>query len=86
MTPRQQIESQSAELSPLEREFRRQGTSCLADPLILDLSPTPKATQKQIGKYNETGLLGDGSTFSITLDISDLYSESEGVLSTCIFG
>ena len=54
----------------------------LADPLILDLSPTPKATQKQIGKYNETGLLGDGSTFSITLDISDLYSESEGVLST----
>jgi hypothetical protein len=54
----------------------------LADALILDLSPTPKATQKQIGKYNETGLLGDGSTFSITLDISDLYSESEGVLST----
>ena len=54
----------------------------LADSLILDLSPTPKATQKQIGKYNETGLLGDGSTFSITLDISDLYSESEGVLST----
>jgi hypothetical protein len=54
----------------------------LADPLILDLSPTPKATQKQIGKYNETGLLGDGYTFSITLDISDLYSESEGVLST----
>ncbi|DAC13340.1 MAG TPA: hypothetical protein D7H73_03080 [Candidatus Poseidoniales archaeon] len=52
------------------------------DAVTLDLSPTPKNTQKAIGKYNETGLLGDGASFSITLDISDLYSETDGVLST----
>jgi len=46
------------------------------DPLILDYTPTQKITQKTIGKYNVSDSLGDGSGFSMTLDISDLYSIS----------
>ena len=46
------------------------------DPLILDYTPTQKITQKTIGKYNVSDGLGDGSGFSMTLDISDLYSIS----------
>ena len=46
------------------------------DPLILDYTPTQKITQKTIGKYNISDGLGDGSGFSMTLDISDLYSTS----------
>jgi len=46
------------------------------DPLILDYTPTQKITQKTIGKYNVSESLGDGSGFSMTLDISDLYSIS----------
>ncbi len=47
----------------------------------LDLTPSPKATQKALGKYNSTGLtaLGDGDSFTLTLDIVDLYSETTGV-------
>ena len=44
--------------------------------LILDYTPTQKITQKTIGKYNVSDGLGDGSGFSMTLDISDLYSIS----------
>jgi hypothetical protein len=46
------------------------------NPLILDYTPTQKITQKTIGKYNVSDSLGDGSGFSMTLDISDLYSIS----------
>ena len=46
------------------------------NPLILDYTPTQKITQKTIGKYNISDGLGDGSGFSMTLDISDLYSTS----------
>jgi len=46
------------------------------DSLILDYTPTQKITQKTIGKYNVSDGLGDGSGFSMTLDISDLYSIS----------
>jgi hypothetical protein len=46
------------------------------NPLILDYTPTQKITQKTIGKYNVSEGLGDGSGFSMTLDISDLYSIS----------
>ena len=46
------------------------------DSLILDYTPTQKITQKTIGKYNVSDSLGDGSGFSMTLDISDLYSIS----------
>jgi hypothetical protein len=44
--------------------------------LILDYTPTQKITQKTIGKYNVSDGLGDGSSFSMTLDISNLYSIS----------
>ena len=46
------------------------------DPLVLEYTPTQKITQKTIGKYNVSEGLGDGSGFSMTLDISDLYSTS----------
>lgn len=48
---------------------------------ILDLTPSPKATQKALGKYNATGptALGDGDSFTLTLNIADLYSETTGV-------
>ena len=46
------------------------------NPLILDYTPTQKITQKTIGQYNVSESLGDGSGFSMTLDISDLYSIS----------
>ena len=47
----------------------------------LDLTPSPKATQKALGKYNSTGAtaLGDGDSFTLTLNIADLYSETTGV-------
>ena len=47
----------------------------------LDLTPSPKATQKALGKYNSTGTtaLGDGDSFTLTLNIADLYSETTGV-------
>lgn len=47
----------------------------------LDLTPSPKATQKALGKYNSTGAtaLGDGESFTLTLNIADLYSETTGV-------
>lgn len=47
----------------------------------LDLTPSPKATQKALGTYNSTGAaaLGDGDSFTLTLDIADLYSETTGV-------
>ena len=50
------------------------------DSAHLDLTPSPKATQKALGKYNSTGpaLLGDGDTFTITLNIADLYLETTG--------
>ena len=50
------------------------------DSAHLDLTPSPKATQKALGNYNSTGpaLLGDGDTFTITLNIADLYLETTG--------
>ena len=50
------------------------------DQSVLDLTPSPKATQKALGKYNTTGpaLLGDGDIFTITLNIADLYLETTG--------
>lgn len=54
------------------------------DPLVLEYTPTQKITQKTIGKYNVSEGLGDGSGFSMTLDISDLYSTS-GVQATLHF-
>ena len=51
---------------------------------ILDYTPTQKITQKTIGQYNVSEGLGDGSGFSMTLDISDLYSTS-GVQATLHF-
>jgi hypothetical protein len=51
---------------------------------ILDYTPTQKITQKTIGKYNVSEGLGDGGGFSMTLDISDLYSTS-GVQATLHF-
>ena len=50
------------------------------DSAHLDLTPSPKATQKALGKYNSTGpvLLGDGDTFTITLNIVDLYLDTTG--------
>lgn len=54
------------------------------DPLILDYTPTQKITQKSIGKYNVSDNLGDGDGFSMTLDISELYSIS-GVSATLYF-
>jgi hypothetical protein len=54
------------------------------DPLILDYTPTQKITQKSIGKYNVSNNLGDGAGFSMTLDISELYSTS-GVSATLYF-
>ena len=45
------------------------------------MTPSPKATQKALGKYNSTGTtaLGDGDSFTLTLNIADLYSETTGV-------
>jgi hypothetical protein len=54
------------------------------DPLILDYTPTQKITQKSIGKYNVSNSLGDGDGFSMSLDISELYSTS-GVSATLYF-
>ena len=42
---------------------------------VLDYTPTQKATQKSIGKFNNTEPLADGQQFTMTLDISDLYQE-----------
>ena len=42
---------------------------------VLDYTPTQKATQKSIGKFNATEPLADGQQFTMTLDISDLYQE-----------
>lgn len=50
------------------------------DIATFELSPTPKATKKSIGKYNSTTTaLGDGDSFTLTLDLSDLYLEQIGV-------
>ncbi len=48
---------------------------------ILDYTPSPKATQKQLGKYNSTGVakLSDGDSFTLTLNIAELYSTTTGV-------
>ena len=54
------------------------------DPLILDYTPTQKITQKSIGKYNISDNLGDGAGFSMTLDISELYSTT-GISATLYF-
>ena len=54
------------------------------NPLILDYTPTQKITQKSIGKFNVSDGLGDGDGFSMTLDISELYSTS-GVSATLYF-
>ena len=48
---------------------------------VLDYTPTQKATQKTIGKFNNTENLADGEQFTMTLDISDLYQET-GVAAT----
>ena len=48
---------------------------------VLDYTPTQKATQKTIGKFNNTENLADGEQFTMTLDISDLYQET-GVSAT----
>ncbi len=42
---------------------------------VLDYTPTQKATQKSIGKFNNTEPLADGQQFTMTLDISDIYQE-----------
>jgi len=54
------------------------------DPAILDYTATQKITQKSIGKFNKTENLGDGDSFTLTLDISDLYDVS-GVSATLYF-
>ena len=54
------------------------------DPAILDYTATQKITQRSIGKFNKTENLGDGDSFTITLDISDLYDIS-GVSATLYF-
>ena len=46
---------------------------------ILDYTPSPKATQKQLGKYNSTAQLSDGDSFTLTLNIAELYSSTTGV-------
>jgi hypothetical protein len=48
---------------------------------VLDYTTTQKITQKSIGKYNKTENLADGQSFTLTLDISDLYQET-GVAAT----
>ena len=58
----------------------------LADPLILDLSPTPKATPKQIGKYNETGLLGDGYLLDNPRYFRPVLQRVREYSPLCIFG
>ena len=50
----------------------------------MDYTATQKITQKSIGKFNKTENLGDGDSFTITLDISDLYDIS-GVSATLYF-
>ena len=42
---------------------------------VLDYTPVQKATQKSIGKFNNTEPLADNQQFTMTLDISDLYQE-----------
>ena len=49
------------------------------DEAVLDYSTTQKITQSTIGKFNQSDLLSDGDTFSLTLDISDVYDEVTGV-------
>ncbi len=45
---------------------------------VLDYSTTQKITQRTIGKFNQSDMLSDGDTFSLTLDISDLYQIETG--------
>ena len=45
---------------------------------VLDYSTTQKITQRTIGKFNQSDMLSDGDTFSLTLDISDLYQVETG--------
>ena len=52
------------------------------DPAVLDYSTSQKITQKQIGKFNLSEMNSDGDTFSLTLDISDVYQVETGVAST----
>jgi len=52
------------------------------DQSVLDYSTSQKITQRTIGKYNTTTSLGDGDSFSLTLDISDLYQLDTGVAAT----
>ena len=52
------------------------------DPSVLDYSTSQKITQRTIGKYNTTTPLADGDSFSLTLDISDLYQIDTGVAAT----
>ena len=52
------------------------------DQAVLDYSTSQKITQKQIGKFNLSEMNSDGDTFSLTLDISDVYQVETGVAST----
>ena len=49
---------------------------------VLDYSTTQKITQRTIGKFNQSDMLSDGDTFSLTLDISDLYQIETGKSAT----
>jgi len=45
------------------------------DKQYMSASPSVKASQKQIGKYNSTEVaLSDGDSFTLTLNIADLYN------------
>ena len=52
------------------------------DPTHLNLSPAQKFTKDERGEYNSTNGLGNAQAFSMTLDISELYKEGEGVQQT----
>tara|TARA_B100001175_G_scaffold311327_1_gene315607 strand:+ start:5607 stop:12044 length:6438 start_codon:yes stop_codon:yes gene_type:complete len=52
------------------------------DSSVLDYSSSQKITQRTIGKFNQSDMLSDGDSFTLTLDISDIYQVETGIAQT----